>query len=162
MTVLRDPDVLYRTSLAKYAAAFFKISRSNLTLESSFFKLLISSDAESFAGRNFSFEPEYALTQQYNLLAEMPSSRAVWLIGWSDSKANLADDSLNSAGYCLYFLDDIVHYSFCLDFYIFSVRNSVATSVWLGRGETVLEQRRKIKQKTLTLRKQLYQQKIAA
>jgi hypothetical protein len=129
MTVLRDPGVLYRTSLAKYAAAFFKISRSNLTLESSFFKLLISSDAESFAGRNFSFEPEYALTQQYNLLAEMPSSRAVWLIGWSDSKANLADDSLNSAGYCLYFLDDIVHYSFCLDFYIFSVRNSVATSI---------------------------------
>ena len=43
-----------------------------------------------------------------------------------------------------------------------SLSNLTPEDVWLGRGETILEQRRKIKQKTLTLRKQLYQQKIAA
>lgn len=43
-----------------------------------------------------------------------------------------------------------------------SLNNLTPEDVWLGRGETILEQRRKIKQKTLTLRKQLYQQKIAA
>ncbi len=41
-----------------------------------------------------------------------------------------------------------------------SLNNLTPEDVWLGRGETILEQRRKIKQKTL--RKQLYQQKIAA
>ena len=43
-----------------------------------------------------------------------------------------------------------------------SLNNLTPEDVWLGRGETILEQHRKIKQKTLTLRKQLYQQKIAA
>ena len=42
-----DPCVFYRASLAKYAAAFFNISLSRVTLESSFFKRLISSDAGS-------------------------------------------------------------------------------------------------------------------
>ena len=43
-----------------------------------------------------------------------------------------------------------------------SLNNLTPEDVWLGRGEKILEQRRKIKQKTLTLRKELYQQKIAA
>ena len=81
MTMLCDPGVLYRASFAKYAAAFFNISRSNLTLANSLFKRLISSDAGYFEVRVLPLSPEYALTQLYKLFGVTPSSRAVWLIG---------------------------------------------------------------------------------
>ena len=77
MAMFCNPDVLYRTSLAKYAAAFFNISLSRVTFESSFFKRLISSDAGSFEVRILPLFPEYELTQLYKLLGVTPSSRAV-------------------------------------------------------------------------------------
>lgn len=43
-----------------------------------------------------------------------------------------------------------------------SLNNLTPEDVWLGRGQSILEQRRKIKEKTMKLRKQLHQQKIAA
>ncbi len=43
-----------------------------------------------------------------------------------------------------------------------SLNNLTPEDVWLGRGETILEQRRKIKMKTMKLRKQLHEQKRAA
>ena len=43
-----------------------------------------------------------------------------------------------------------------------SLNNLTPEDVWLGRGETILEQRRRIKAKTMTLRKQLYWQQKAA
>lgn len=43
-----------------------------------------------------------------------------------------------------------------------SLNNLTPEDVWLGRGNDILEQRRKIKAKTLRLRKQLYEQKKAA
>jgi len=43
-----------------------------------------------------------------------------------------------------------------------SLNNLTPEDVWLGRGENILEQRRKIKAKTMTLRKQLYWQQKAA
>ena len=58
MAMFCNPDVLYRTSLAKYAAAFFNISLSRVTFESSFFKRLISSDAGSFEVRILPLSPD--------------------------------------------------------------------------------------------------------
>ena len=43
-----------------------------------------------------------------------------------------------------------------------SLSNLTPEDVWLGRGQSILDQRRKIKEKTLKLRKQLHHQKIAA
>ena len=43
-----------------------------------------------------------------------------------------------------------------------SLDNLTPQDVWLGRGQAILDHRRKIKEKTLKLRKQLHQQKIAA
>lgn len=43
-----------------------------------------------------------------------------------------------------------------------SLRNLTPEDVWLGRGQAILDHRRTIKEKTLNLRKQLHQQKIAA
>ena len=43
-----------------------------------------------------------------------------------------------------------------------SLHNLTPEDVWLGRGHTILEKRRKIKEKTMKLRKLLHQQKIAA
>jgi hypothetical protein len=43
-----------------------------------------------------------------------------------------------------------------------SVNNLTPEDVWLGRGNDILDQRRKIKAQTLRLRKQLYQQQKAA
>jgi putative transposase len=43
-----------------------------------------------------------------------------------------------------------------------SLNNLTPEDVWLGRGQAILERRRKIKEKTMKLRKQLHQQKIAA
>ena len=43
-----------------------------------------------------------------------------------------------------------------------SLNNLTPEDVWLGRGQAILDHRRKIKEKTLKLRKQLHQQKIAA
>jgi len=43
-----------------------------------------------------------------------------------------------------------------------SLDNLTPEAVWLGRGQSILEQRRKIKEKTMKLRKQLHQQKTAA
>ena len=43
ITILFYPCVLYRDSFAKYAVAFFNISRSCVTLASSFFSFIISS-----------------------------------------------------------------------------------------------------------------------
>lgn len=43
-----------------------------------------------------------------------------------------------------------------------SLNNLTPEDVWLGRGHAILEKRRKIKEKTMKLRKQLHQQKIAA
>lgn len=43
-----------------------------------------------------------------------------------------------------------------------SLNNLTPEDMWLGRGENILEQRRRIKTKTMTLRKELYwQQKTA-
>jgi len=43
-----------------------------------------------------------------------------------------------------------------------SLNNLTPQDVWLGRGNTILERRQKIKEKTLKLRKQLHQQKLVA
>ena len=43
-----------------------------------------------------------------------------------------------------------------------SLSNLTPEDVWLGRGQSILDRRRKIKEKTMKLRKQLHQQKIAA
>jgi len=43
-----------------------------------------------------------------------------------------------------------------------SLNNLTPEDVWLGRGETILKQRRRIKARTMTLRKNLYWQKKAA
>jgi len=43
-----------------------------------------------------------------------------------------------------------------------SLNNLTPEDVWLGRGNAILEQRQKIKEKTLRLRKQLHQQKRVA
>jgi len=43
-----------------------------------------------------------------------------------------------------------------------SLNNLTPEDVWLGRGNSILEQRRRIKQKTMKLRKQLHQQNSAA
>jgi len=43
-----------------------------------------------------------------------------------------------------------------------SLNNLTPEDVWLGRGQSILDRRRKIKEKTMKLRKQLHQQKIAA
>ena len=43
-----------------------------------------------------------------------------------------------------------------------SLNNLTPQDVWLGRGDAILEQRRKIKEKTLKLRRQLHQQKLVA
>jgi transposase-like protein len=43
-----------------------------------------------------------------------------------------------------------------------SLNNLTPEDVWLGRGQSILEQRRKIKQKTMKLRKKLYLQSKAA
>lgn len=43
-----------------------------------------------------------------------------------------------------------------------SLNNLTPEDVWLGRGNDILEQRRRIKAKTLTLRKNLYWQKKTA
>lgn len=43
-----------------------------------------------------------------------------------------------------------------------SLNNLTPEDVWLGRGQSILEHRRKIKQRTIDLRKQLHRQKIAA
>jgi transposase InsO family protein len=43
-----------------------------------------------------------------------------------------------------------------------SLNNLTPEDVWLGRGQAILDRRRKIKDKTMKLRKQLHQQKIAA
>lgn len=43
-----------------------------------------------------------------------------------------------------------------------SLNNLTPEDVWLGRGQDILDRRRKIKEKTMKLRKQLHQQKIAA
>ena len=43
-----------------------------------------------------------------------------------------------------------------------SLNNLTPEDVWLGRGETILQQRRNIKAKTMDLRKKLYWQQKAA
>ena len=43
-----------------------------------------------------------------------------------------------------------------------SLNNLTPEDVWLGRGETILQQRRNIKAKTMNLRKKLYWQQKAA
>ena len=43
-----------------------------------------------------------------------------------------------------------------------SLNNLTPEDVWLGRGQSILDQRRKIKEETLKLRKQLYWKHKAA
>lgn len=43
-----------------------------------------------------------------------------------------------------------------------SLNNLTPEDVWCGRGQSILEHRRKIKEKTMRLRKQLYLNKKAA
>lgn len=54
----------------------------------------------------------------------------------------------------------ITHYN--MRRYHESLNNLTPEDVWLGRGNDILAQRRKIKAKTLNLRKQLYRQQNAA
>ena len=43
-----------------------------------------------------------------------------------------------------------------------SLKNLTPEDVWLGRGENILKQRRKIKQKTINIRRQLHLDRKAA
>src|SRR5262245_44295436 len=100
--LLVHPCVLYGSCCAKYAAAFFKMSRSSFKRTFSFRRRLSSSyTCSSLTSFSWRSARCYFPIQVWNVFSLTPRSRAVCAIGWSDSTASFTARSLNSAGYFL-------------------------------------------------------------
>src|SRR5207344_58535 len=105
VAMLLDPGVLHRDSFAKYAAAFFTISRSSFALASSRRKRAFSASssvAERLVGAvsspAFSVPARARLTQLDKLDSGIPSRFAAWLL--PIDSANRTASTLNSPVYC--------------------------------------------------------------
>src|SRR6186997_1050597 len=93
-----NPGVLHSVSFAKYAAAFFNISRSCFKRAFSFLNCFTSSSRLFLLGPvelTFDF-PGNFFTQPCKVFSLIPKSFAVCLIDCSELRASSADDSLNS------------------------------------------------------------------
>src|SRR4029453_15805662 len=100
-----DPGVSHRDSFAKYAAAFFTISRSNLALASSRRRRLFSASSSAgeplsgpARGRSPSLPLRFNRTQFPKLHIGLPSRLAAWLMPTDSANRNAS--SLNSSVYC--------------------------------------------------------------
>src|SRR5262249_55004435 len=98
-----DELILHRDSLAKYRAAFFKMSFSSFRRK---FSLRSRSSSPSagrprLAGTPVGFSASNCLRHLKSWLTRMPSSLATWLEVLSPISASRIASSLNSRLYCL-------------------------------------------------------------
>src|SRR4051812_9296737 len=114
IAMLLNPGVLHRDSFAKYAAAFFTISRSSLVLASSRRKRAFSAST-SLTDRFTATAPPTAalslparlsLIQFHRLDSGMPNRFAAWLP--PIDSPNLTASTLNSAVYCRFATDSFL------------------------------------------------------
>jgi hypothetical protein len=98
--MLINERVLYSDALAKYAAAFFRMSRSSVVrFNSAFMRLIsfLSASTSSLIGDGDRCRA--CLSQTYRLLSEMPSRFATSTTPWPRSVTCLTASALNSAVY---------------------------------------------------------------